>query len=97
MKRRGPPVIRYRLPADCGPVPIGAILMGTGPRVRRAYRILSAQQVRPGWFRHDGCGGYEVTWKLTVEPMSAEAGRAEIAAGMPHRSIVWDKREKRRA
>lgn len=97
MKRRRAPTISYRLPADELSPPIGSILMGDGPRVRRAYRILTVRQVRPGWLRHDGRGGYEITWKLAVEPMSAERGRQEIAGGTPHRTIVWDKRERRRA
>lgn len=94
---RRPPSISYRMPADDGPPPIGAILMGTGPRVRRAYRILTVRQVRPGWLRHDGRGGYEITWKLAVESMSAERGRQEIAEGTPDGTIVWDRREWRRA
>jgi hypothetical protein len=92
MKQRRAPVISYRMPASDGPPPIGAILMGDGPRVRRSYRILSARRVnsRVNPFS-------EVTWKLTVERMSLAAGRDEIAAGMPWRTIVWDKRERRRA
>lgn len=37
-----------------------------------------------------------ITWKLTVERMSAERGRAEIADGTPWQPIVWDKRKRRR-
>lgn len=87
--------ISYRCPADGeAPVP-GYILMGDGPRVRRAYRVLSARAVRPGWLRDDGAGGYTITWKLQVEAMSAQAGRDEIALGTPWWIIHWDRRKPR--
>jgi hypothetical protein len=66
--------------------------MGDGPRVRRAYRVLSAARTKSAIV---GLG--VVTWKLRVEPMSAERGRAEIAAGTPWWCIHWDKRQKKRA
>lgn len=69
----------------------GIILMGTGPRVRRAYLILRADRCKgtpePGY----------IGWRLRVEPMSAERGRAEIAAGMETWPIFWDRRERRRS
>lgn len=83
--------LAYRMPALDGPPPPGVILMGEGPRIRRAYRILSATKVQSHLV---GLG--TVTWKLAVEPMSAAAGREEIDAGTPWWTIRWDKREKRR-
>lgn len=94
--RRRAPTISYRTDESDGRPPLGAILMGTGPRVRRAYRILVARRVKSSSWRV-GSGLGTVTWKLTVERMSAAAGRDEIAAGVPWRSIVWDKRSRRRA
>lgn len=89
------PTISYRCsPEDGNPSP-GHILMGEGPRVRRAYRVLTIRQVRPGWLRREG-DQWLATWKLTVEPMSAERGRDEIAAGVPAWGIKWDSRSKRR-
>jgi hypothetical protein len=85
------PTIRYRCPAtDDGPQP-GIILMGDGPRVRRAYRVLSASRAKSAIVGLDF-----ITWKLQVEPMSAERGREEIAAGIPWWCIHWDKRERKR-
>lgn len=81
--------IRYRVPAIEGTPSPGAILMGDGPRVRRAYRILSAISTKS---RPIGLG--VVTWKLKVEPMSASTGRQEIEAGTPHWSIKWDSRKR---
>ncbi|MDE2107026.1 MAG: hypothetical protein KGL39_58000 [Patescibacteria group bacterium] len=72
------PTIRYRCPARDGAPPTGAIVMGAGKRVRRAYRVLSATKTR-------NCMpmlGFS-TYRLAVEPMAAERGRAEIEAGAP--------------
>ena len=66
--------------------------MGEGPRVRRGYRVLAIRQVRGGLVAL-GC----VTWKLTVEPMSAAAAREEVAAGVPLWGIEWDSRKRRSA
>lgn len=78
--------IRYRCQATLGaPLP-GSIVMGTSDRVRRAFRVLGARRV-------EGMAALGVaTWRLAVEPMSADAGRAEIAAGAPFWSIRWDRR-----
>lgn len=84
------PTLRYRAPFIDGAPPVGAIVMGNGPRVRRAYRILLATKTKSSLVGLGVC-----TWKLLVEPMSAAAGRDEIDAGAPHWEIVWDKREKR--
>ncbi len=84
------PTIRYRCPAAHGNPSPGHILMGEGPRVRRAYRVLTIRRTRGGLIGL-GC----VTWKLTVEPISAAAGREEIAAGVPLWSIRWDSRKRR--
>jgi hypothetical protein len=84
------PTIRYRCPAaEGGPSP-GVILMGDGPRVRRAYRVLSAARTKSAIV-----GFGVVTWKLRVEAMSVAAGRDEIAAGVPWWCIYWDRRERR--
>lgn len=90
-KSRRLPTICYRTPAASGPPLIGAILMGEGKRVRRAYRIISATKVKSRVVRLG-----VVSWKLRVEPISAAEGRDEIAAGMPWQTIQWDKRERRR-
>lgn len=82
--------MRYRVPLDLGPPPVGAILMGEGPRVRRAYRILAAVKTKSSTAALGIC-----TWKLMVESMSAATGREEIDAGSPHWSIVWDRRSRR--
>lgn len=91
MTARRQPIIRYRLPLVDGTPEIGAILMGDGPRVRRAYRILSATRTKSALV---GLG--VVTWKLIVEPMSAVAGREEIDSGVPGWSLQWDKRSRRK-
>ena len=67
----------------------GTILMGVTARTRRAYRVLEAVKAKgpPAL----GCS----TWRLRVERMSAEAGRAEIAAGAPGWSIEWDSRKRK--
>jgi hypothetical protein len=62
--------------------------MGDGPRVRRAYRVLGATQVRGGQIAL-GC----VTWNINAEPMSATSAREEIAAGITHWGIIWDSRK----
>jgi len=81
--------IRYRVPTIEGaPLP-GSIIMGDGPRVRRAYRVLGAKASRGGLVAL-GC----TTWSLTVESLSADAGRAEIANGCQSWGIVWDSRKK---
>jgi hypothetical protein len=65
--------------------------MGDGPRVRRGYRILSAVK---GKTTLPGLG--VTTWRLHVEPMAAARARDEIDAGVPHWSIRWDARKRRR-
>lgn len=81
--------IRYRCQSVLGaPLP-GSIVMGTSDRVRRAYRVLSARRAA----EMPALG--VATWKLAVEPMSADAGRAEIAAGAPFWTIKWDARGRR--
>lgn len=81
------PTLRYRCPAVDGAPPIGLILMGTGPRVRRGYRVLATK-------RSKGIAGLGVaTWRLHVDPMSAARAREEIEAGAPHWDIVWDRRK----
>jgi hypothetical protein len=83
-----PPIIRYRCPTKWGRPPTGLILMGTGQRTRRAYRVLSAKRAKsPSWIGLGVC-----MWRLTVERMSAAHGREEVAAGVPHWDIVWDRR-----
>lgn len=84
------PTIRYRCPAaGDDPFP-GLILMGNGPRVRRAYRVLNARKTTSVVVGLGIC-----TWKLTVEPMSAAAGREEIDADTPAWTIKWDSRKRR--
>lgn len=79
--------LRYRAPAVLIAPPPGAILMGEGPRVKRAYCVLGSRRAK-------GVAALGIaTWALTVEPMSAARGRDEIAAGAPHWSIVWDRRK----
>lgn len=90
-RARRQPTIRYRCPTTEDAPTIGIILMGDGPRVRRAYRVLSVRRARSGALAL----GF-VTWRLAVEPMSAERGREEIAAGVPGWNIVWDHRNRRR-
>lgn len=82
------PTLRYRCPMVDGPPQIGLILMGTGPRVRRGYRVLSATRGKGGMI---GLG--VVTWRLHVERMSKERAQGEIDAGTPHWDIIWDKRK----
>lgn len=89
-QRNRVPSIRYRCPAvDGAPLP-GTIIMGDGPCVRRAYRVLSADRTQSGI-----AGLGVVTWRLRVEPMSAAAGREEIAAGALWWTIAWDRRDRR--
>lgn len=84
-----PPAIRYRCPAAHGAPAPGHIIMGDGPRTRRAYRVLSLRRAK-------GQAALGVaTWRVAVEPMSAAAGRSEIEAGTPHWSIKWDNRSRR--
>jgi hypothetical protein len=53
--------IRYRCPTVDGTPPCGAIVMGGGNRVGRAYRVLSAKQTH-------GISALGVTtWTLTVD------------------------------
>lgn len=85
------PTLRYRTPAADGPPPVGAILMGDGPKVRRGYRILTATRTKSSSLIGLGV----CTWKLLVEPMGAETARREIEAGAPHWSLVWDKRRQK--
>lgn len=62
--------------------------MGTSPRTRRAYRVLDARRTK-------GMAALGiVTWRISVEPISADAGRAEIAAGAHFWSLVWDHRKR---
>lgn len=82
-------MIRYRCPASHGEPPIGAIVMGDGARVRRAYLVMRAVRCRGT----PALGS--VTWRLTVERMSAAAGRYHIECGAPHWTIVWDSRAPR--
>ncbi len=94
MKKPKPPVkqrrpfIRYRAPSSQGsPLP-GHIIMGSGPRVRRAYRVLSVK-------RGKGMSALgSVVWHVAVEPISAAAGRSEIEGGCCHWGITWDSRRK---
>lgn len=83
------PTLRYRCPTTEGAPQPGHIVMGQGPRVRRAYRVLSAAASRGGLVAL-GC----TTWRLRVEPMSRAAGEAEIAAGVPWWGMSWDKRRR---
>lgn len=81
--------LRYRCPTIQGsPLP-GHIIMGDGPRIRRAYRVLGATPAR-GDVPALGC----TRWNLTVEPMSAAAGRLEIEAGCSWWGITWDARRR---
>jgi len=83
------PTIRYRCPPARGAPSPGHIIMGNGPRTRRAYRVLSVRRAK-------GLAALGVaTWRIAVEPMSAAAGREEIAAGVPHWLIKWDSRARR--
>jgi hypothetical protein len=67
----------------------GHILMGVGPRVRYAYRVLGARQA-------NGVPALGMaTWRLQVERMSAAAGREEIGHGVPFWSIKWDARRRK--
>ena len=85
------PSIRYRCPATWHAPSPGLILIGSGSRVRRAYRVLSAAR----------CKGQPalgfVTYRLAVESMSAERGRQEIAEGALAWELCWDRRERRPA
>jgi hypothetical protein len=88
--RSSTPSIRYRTPAADGPPLPGTILMGDGPRVRRAYRVLGAVRCR-------GCPALGIaTYRLQVERMSAARGLEEVAAGAERWLIRWDSRERRR-
>jgi hypothetical protein len=87
MAKRGAPAIRYRCPHAWDAPPPGLILMGDGPRVRRAYRVLSARRVRNAL----PMMGF-VTWRIAVEPMSAARGREEVEAGCPRWGLQWDRR-----
>jgi hypothetical protein len=81
--------LSYRCPTvDGAPLP-GTIIMGDGPRTRRAYRVLGARKARGSLI---GLG--VTTWAIKVEPMSATRGRDEIAAGAIGWSLVWDKRRR---
>lgn len=83
------PTIRYRCATHEGsPLP-GHIIMGDGPRVRRAYRVLSIRKTKA----LPGLG--TTTWCISVEPMSAAAGRTEIDEGTPSWGIQWDSRKPR--
>ena len=83
------PTIRYRCPTAWDAPPPGLILMGEGPRVRRAYRVLSVTKVRSGYPALGFC-----TWRLSVESMAAARGRTEIDGGSPHWPLRWDRRGK---
>jgi hypothetical protein len=88
-RAHGHKTIRYTCPTGWSAPPLGLILMGEGPRTRRAYRVLGT---RPG-LSVEG----NTTWRLAVEAMSAARGREEIAQGVPTWSIVWEKRIKKTA
>lgn len=80
--------IRYRCAvASGGPMP-GSIVMGDGPRVKRAYLVLSSR--RTGGTPALGMA----TFLLTVESMSASAGREKLAEGYPRWNIVWFSRRR---
>lgn len=84
------PIITYRCPIVDGAPASGHIIMSFGPRARRAYRVLIARKVQ------SRTAGLEIqVWRLSVEPMSAERGREEIAAGTPHWWIQWDNRSRK--
>lgn len=82
--------LRYRAPLADGPPPVGAILMGDGPRTRRGYRILG---VRKSKSSQPALG--VTTWRLTVESMPKERAMEDVDAGVPWWSLVWDSRERR--
>lgn len=84
--RRRPPQIRYRCPTDCGAPTPGSIIIGDGPRIRRAYRVLSA--ILADADRQAGIS----TWRILVEPMSVATGRMEIATGCPRWIFTRDRR-----
>ena len=81
--------LRYRAPTSHGAPPIGAILMGTGPRVRRGYRVTAPAVRVPLGAKAMGF----TRWRLRVEPMGAAAARADIDAGAPHWGLRWDRRQ----
>ena len=83
------PSIRYRVRTVEGGLPPGAIIMGVGRKVRRAYRVLSIARVRTGMPMLG-----ITTWRVWYEPMSVQRGRDEIATGAPHWPIYWDRRKK---
>jgi hypothetical protein len=87
MRARRPPTIRYRSPVAAGAPSPGDLIMGDGPRTRRAYRVLTVRKARKA-LPALGCA----TWVLTVEPMSIARGREEHAAGTPAWTIKWDAR-----
>ena len=80
--------IRFRVPTEDGALLPGHIVMGDGPRTRRAYRVFSARTSRGGAATL-GC----VTWILSVEFLSAEAGRSEVKSGCRLWGIEWDSRK----
>ena len=84
-----PLLLRYRVPHSMGIPPIGGVIMGEGPRVRRAYRILSVAKVQSRT-PHLDC----VHYRIAAESMSAERGRQEVVAGCPRWTIVWDRRKR---
>ena len=65
----------------------GHIVIGDGPRVRTAYRVLSVTKARS---KMPGLG--VSTYRLMVETMSAVAGRQEIELLGCYWSLVWDRR-----
>jgi hypothetical protein len=81
-----PMTLRYRTPDVLLGPPPGTILMGSGPRVKRAYRVLGSRRSKSP----PALG--IATWLLHVEPMPAARGREEIDAGAPFWGIEWDRR-----
>lgn len=82
--------LRYRAPFTDGPPMVGTILMGESERTRRGYRILGVKLSKSG---QPALG--VTTWRLAVEAMSKAAAIAEIKAGAPYWSIVWDSRKRK--
>lgn len=81
------PTLRYRCRLSDGQPYLGDILMGIGPRTRRAYRIITAARIKNTM----PMMGF-VTWRVRVEPMSKAAGQREIDEGRRHWELNWDKR-----